>query len=88
MQERSQEHSVSSDVSSARAHLALINVVRTNLLQDLALDKVTNPALRHHGNSDSRLDLLDHLRVRHASNTTVLADVRRDALERHHSAGT
>mmetsp|Transcript_4978 Transcript_4978/g.8849 ORF Transcript_4978/g.8849 Transcript_4978/m.8849 type:complete len:207 (-) Transcript_4978:40-660(-) len=70
-------------------NLALINVVNTNGLQNLGLDKVTDSSLGHHRNGNSLADLLDHLRVTHAGHSAVLANIRRDALKSHdgNSAG-
>ena len=70
-----------------RQHLRLVDVVDLERLEDLRLDEVPDPALRHHGDRDGLLDLADHLRVGHARDAAVAADVGRDALERHHRAG-
>src|SRR6185503_18072450 len=70
-----------------RQHLGLVNEVDLERLQDLRLDDVPDPALRHDRDVDRLLDLLDHRRVAHARHAAVLADLRRDALERHHRGG-
>ena len=72
-----------------REHLALVDIVDTNLLQDLALDKVSDARLGHDGNCDGLHDLLDHRWVGHACYAAVGADVGWDALEGHdgHGAG-
>ncbi|KAL8140959.1 LOW QUALITY PROTEIN: hypothetical protein V2J09_006980 [Rumex salicifolius] len=67
-------------------NLRLIDVIDTNSLKDLRLDKVTNTSFRHDRNSDRLLNLLDELGVRHASNAALSADVGRDTLESHDGA--
>ena len=44
-------------------------------------------ALGHHRDADRGLDLLDQLGIAHAGHAAELADVRWDALERHHCDG-
>ena len=68
--------------------LALVDVVNLNCLQDLRLYEVSDAGLCHNGDRNSLLDLVDHFGVAHASNTSVLANVRRDALQGHHSHGS
>ena len=68
-------------------HLRLVDVVDLERLEDLRLDEVADPALRHHRDRDRLLDLADHLRVGHAGHPAVAADVGGNALERHHRAG-
>lgn len=53
----------------------------------LALHKVTNARLRHDGNGHGILDLLDQVRVGHAGDAALGADVGGDALEGHDGAG-
>jgi hypothetical protein len=65
-------------------HLGLVDVVDAERLEHLRLGEVADPALGHHRDRDGLLDALDHRRVAHARDTTVAADVGRDALERHH----
>jgi hypothetical protein len=67
-----------------RQHLGLVDVVDLERLQDLRLGEVADAALRHDGNRHGLLDFADLLRVGHARDATVPADVGRDALERHH----
>jgi hypothetical protein len=45
---------------------------------------VADTRLGHDGDRHGFLDALDHRRVAHAGNPAVAANVRRDALERHH----
>ena len=71
-----------------RQHLGLVDVVDLERLEDLRLGEVADPALRHDGDGDGFLDLRDLLRVAHARDAAVPADVRGHALERHHRAGT
>ncbi len=68
-------------------HLALVDVVDTEGLEDLGLDEVADARLGHDRDGHSRLDGLDHLRVAHPRHPTVAADVGRHSLERHHRAG-
>lgn len=79
-------HSWEMGAAGALADLALINVVGADLLQDLALHEVPDAALGHDRDGHCRLDRLDHLRVGHARDASVLADVCRHTLERHDSA--
>jgi hypothetical protein len=67
-----------------REHLALVDVVDLERLQDLRLDEMADARLRHHGDRDCLLDLLDLGRVSHAGDAALGADVGGDALERHH----
>ena len=67
-----------------RQHLALVDVVDLERLEDLRLDEVADPRLRHHRDRHGLLDLDDLVRVGHARDAALGADVGRDALERHH----
>ena len=67
-----------------REHLALVDVVDLESLEDLGLGEVSDPALGHHGDRDRFLDLADLVRVGHARHAAVPADVGRNALEGHH----
>ncbi len=66
-----------------REHLGLVDVVDTEMLQHLRLDHVTDPRLRHDRDGDRTDDRLDHLRVAHACDATIAADVGGHALEGH-----
>ena len=68
-------------------HLALVDEVDAERLEDLGLDEVTDAGLGHHRDRDRGLDALDHLGVAHAGHAAVAADVGRHPLERHHGAG-
>ena len=70
-----------------RQHLGLVDVVDLERLEDLRLDEVADPALRHHRDRHRLLDLADLVRVAHARDPALRADVGRDALERHHRDG-
>ena len=70
-----------------RQHLALVDVVDPQLLQDLAFDKVPDARFGHDGDGDGLHDLLDELRVGHAGDAALGADVGGDALEGHDGAG-
>ena len=71
-----------------RQHLALVDEVDAERLEDLRLDEVADARLGHHGDRHGGLDALDHLRVAHPRHATVTADVGGHPLERHHGAGT
>ena len=64
-------------------HLRLVDVVDLERLEDLRLGEVADAALRHHRDRDRLLDRADHLRVGHARDAALDADVGGDALERH-----
>jgi hypothetical protein len=66
---------------------ACLASARTELLQDLRLDEVADADLAHDRDGHGALDLLDHLRVRHARHAAVAPDVRWHTLERHHRDG-
>jgi hypothetical protein len=70
-----------------REHLALVHVVDLEGLEDLGLDEVADPGLRHHRDGDRLLDLLDLRRVGHTRDAALCADVCGDALEGHHRDG-
>ena len=76
------------DVIGWAEHLALVDIINLDGLQDLSLGNMTDTALGHHGNSYSLLDATNHLRVAHTANTTCCTDVGRDTFEGHYSAGT
>ncbi len=67
-----------------RQHLGLVDVVDLERLENLRLGEVADAALRHHRNRDRLLNLSDDLRIGHARDAAIGADVGRDALERHH----
>ena len=54
------------DVVGRTEHLALVDVVNLDSLQDLCLGDMTDAALRHHGDAHSLLDATNHLRVAHS----------------------
>ena len=68
-------------------HFALVNIIDAQRLQDLRLDEMADARLGHDGNADRFDDTLDHIRVRHASDTTLHTDIGRHALQGHHRAG-
>ena len=70
-----------------RQHLALVDVVDLDRLEDLCLDEVPDAALGHHRNRHGLLDLADLVRIRHPGDAALRADISGDALERHHSDG-
>ena len=74
-------------VVGGRQHLGLVDEVDAERLEHARLEQVADAHLRHHRNRDGLLDLLDHLDRAHARDAAFLADVGRNALERHHRAG-
>ena len=68
-------------------HLGLVDVVDAERLEHLGLGEVADAGLGHHRDGDGGLDALDHLRVAHAGDAAVAADVGRHPLERHHRDG-
>ena len=76
------------DVIGWAEHLALVDIINLDGLQDLSLGNMTDTALGHHGNSYSLLDATNHLRVAHTANTSCCTDVGRNTFEGHYSAGT
>ena len=69
-----------------REHLALVDVVDAERLEDLGLDEVADAGLGHDRDGDGGLDALDHLGVAHARHAAVAADVGRHPLEGHDRA--
>src|SRR5699024_3254560 len=72
------------DVVGGGEHLGLVDVVHAQLLQHLRLDEVADAGLGHDRDGDRLDDPVDHVRVAHAGDAALGADVGRDALERHH----
>ncbi len=68
--------------------LRLIDHVHTEGLQGPGLGRVTDAALRHHGDRDGVHDPLYLHGIRHPGHTPRRTDVRGDALESHHGDGT
>ena len=66
-----------------REHLALVDEVDAQGLEDLRLDEVPNPRFGHHRDRDRLHDLLDLERVGHAGDAALGANVGRDALQGH-----
>ena len=69
-----------------REDLGLVDVVDLELLEDLRLGEMPDPALGHDRDRHRLLDLLDPLRIGHPRDAAVATDVRRHPLERHHRA--
>ncbi len=74
-------------VVSGREHLAFVDVVDPQGLENLALDEVADAGLGHDGDGHGVLDLLDLGRVRHARDAALGTDVGGNPLERHDGAG-
>jgi hypothetical protein len=68
-------------------HLALIDIVHADGLQDLRLDEVADAALGHDRDADGGHDRADQARVGHARHPALNADVGRNPLERHDRHG-
>ena len=68
-------------------HLGLVDVVDAERLEDLGLDEVADARLGHDRDGHRVHDPLDHRGVGHAGDAAGLADVGRDALERHDGDG-
>mmetsp|Transcript_83567 Transcript_83567/g.215226 ORF Transcript_83567/g.215226 Transcript_83567/m.215226 type:complete len:325 (+) Transcript_83567:498-1472(+) len=69
-----------------REHLALVNAVDAEVLQHLRLHEVADAALGHDRDGHRVDNRLDHLRVRHAGDALLHADVCWDLLQGHHRA--
>ena len=67
-------------------HLALVDVIDAEGLEDLRLDEMPDTALRHHRDRDSVHDPLNDLGITHPRDAARRADVRGNAFERHHRA--
>ena len=67
--------------------LGLVDVVDAERLEDLGLDEVADARLGHDRDGHGVHDPDDHLGIGHAGDAAGLADVGRDALERHHGDG-
>ena len=66
-------------------HLGLVNVIHTQLFENARLHKMPNAALGHHRNGHGIHDSANHLRIGHPRHATLGANLRRHALQRHHS---
>ena len=71
-----------------RENLGFVDEVDAHRFENPGFDDVANAGFGHDGDRDGGHDLLDHLRVAHAGDAAVFADVRRDALQRHHRDGS
>ena len=76
------------DVIGRTQHLALVDIVNLNGLQDLSLSNMADTALRHHGDAHSLLDATNHLGVTHTADTACGTDIGRDTFKGHHGTGT
>mmetsp|Transcript_12514 Transcript_12514/g.28427 ORF Transcript_12514/g.28427 Transcript_12514/m.28427 type:complete len:357 (+) Transcript_12514:796-1866(+) len=75
------------DVVCGREHLRLVDVVDSQAFEDLRLDEVSDARLGHDWDGHGVLDGGDHRGVGHARDTSILSDVRGNALERHDRDG-
>ena len=71
-----------------RKHLALVDIIDLDSLQNLRLSKVADAALGHHRDGNGSLNTFDHLRIAHPRNTASCTNISRNALERHHCTRT
>ena len=69
-------------------HLALVNIIDLDGLQNLSLCKMADTTLCHDRDRDGLLDALDHLRVAHARHATSCTNVGRNALKSHNGTST
>lgn len=69
-------------------NLGLIDVIDTDSLENLGLDKVANSNLGHAWHGGGLLDLLDHSGVGHTGDATLDTDIGRDLLEGHDGTST
>ena len=69
-----------------RQHFAFVNEVHLERFEHLGLDKMADAHLGHHRNRHRLHDVADNPGHGHARHATFFADVRGDALERHHRA--
>ncbi len=67
--------------------LGLVDVVDAEALQDLSFDEVTDACLGHDGDADGGDDAVDHVRVAHARDAALCANVCGDPLECHDGDG-
>jgi len=74
-------------VVGRRQDFTLVDKIYLQRLEQLRLGDVAYAALGHDGNAHLGLDLLDHLRIAHARDTAIGANVRGDALQGHHGRG-
>jgi len=65
-----------------------VNIIHTERLQDLRLNKMTDAAFSHYGDGDGIHDFEDEFGIAHASHAALGADIGGDAFERHYGAGT
>ena len=70
-------------------HFGLVDEIDPQSLQNLRFGDMADARFSHNWDSDCADDAFDHLRVGHTGYAAILADIGRDALQRHdrHSAG-
>jgi len=64
-------------------HLGLVDVIHAKRLEDLRFGEVADAGLGHDRDRHRGLDALDHLRIAHAGDATITANVGRYPLEGH-----
>ena len=72
---------------SRSQHFRLIDVVHAQFLKYLGFSKMSDTALRHYGNGNRRHDFANLFGRGHARHTTLSANLRRNALQRHDRNG-
>ncbi len=66
---------------------ALVDIIDAEGFEDARFREMPDARFCHHGNRNRRHDLADLADRRHARHTAFFPDIRRDALQRHHSDG-
>src|SRR5580692_2345038 len=69
-----------------REHFALVDVIHFQRFEHLRFREVADAHFGHHRNRNRVHNFANDTRRRHARHSAFLADVRRDALQRHHGA--
>mmetsp|Transcript_34226 Transcript_34226/g.49690 ORF Transcript_34226/g.49690 Transcript_34226/m.49690 type:complete len:335 (-) Transcript_34226:121-1125(-) len=69
-------------------HLTLIDVINLACFKDLSLDEMSDTSLCHDWDGHCRFDFGDKAGVRHASYTSIAANIGRDTLQSHDCDGT
>jgi hypothetical protein len=68
-------------------HFTLVDEVHLQRLKDFGLGKVADAAFGHDGDADGLLDAEDHVRIAHAGDSAIAADVGGHALQGHDGDG-
>ena len=76
------------NIISRRKHLALVDIVNLQSLQNLCFYKMTDAHLCHNRNRNCVLNFLNQLQVAHACYAACCTDIGRNLFQCHNSAGT